>query len=349
MYPGIIHAIQLAVHEIQRDWTVSDGADVLTIMNGTLEHQNPKILAHQLIEQLDLLQPDVMVVAGYSHAAMRAAFRWAQQHDKKTILLSDSQWCDRPRNIIKEWLKAQWISRHCDAAFVSGARAAAYAQRWGFPCDRIWRGYDVVDNDHFAKCPDRHPDASIFTQPHFLYVGRFSSEKNLNRLFQAYQRYSLQAEAIWPLVLVGSGPQLSELKAEAERLDLSRYIHWAGFQQIAVLPAYYAHASALILPSLSEPWGLVVNESMAAGLPVLVSDRCGCVPDLVFPGINGYVFDPTQPAQLAEAMLRVTCLSDSQRQQMGEASRQIIAHYTPTNWAIALSDCVQTVFQGRPS
>jgi 1,2-diacylglycerol 3-alpha-glucosyltransferase len=345
VYSGSVHAIQLARYDNQRDWIVHDVSDILNLANGTLEQQPSKVLSRQLVDLLNKLNPSVIVIAGYRYAPMRAAFRWARQQNQKTVLLSDSQWCDRPRHPIKEWLKSQWIKKHCDAAFVSGARAADYAQQWGLPSNRIWRGYDVVDNNHFTHYSSPHSQ-SILDAPHFLYVGRLSPEKNLTALFQAYHHYRTQPGAtLWPLVIVGSGSDAARLQADANRFNISPFIHWAGFQQIEDLPTYYAQASTLILPSLSEPWGLVVNEAMAAGLPVLVSDRCGCVPDLVFPGVNGYVFDPTQPTQLAEAMLRLTRLSDGQRQQMGAASRQIIAHYTPQTWAIALSDCIQTICQ----
>ncbi|WP_204154034.1 glycosyltransferase family 4 protein [Leptolyngbya sp. CCY15150] len=340
-YPGPVYAIQLADQEALRDWTVDADADLITVATGTLESLSPRAIAQSLVQQLDRLRPDALVIAGYHHPAMRAAFTWARRQGARTVLLSDSQGRDRPRNPLVEALKGAWLRRHCDAALVAGSRAAAYVEQLGLPSDRLWRGYDVVDNGQFST-PLPLPEVN----PHFLYVGRLSPEKNLRRFLQAYDRYRQQAGAIaWDLVMVGSGPQEAELQTLAQQLDLT--VHWAGFQQLADLPAYYQAAAALVLPSLSEPWGLVVNEAMAAGLPILASTQCGCVPDLVFPGINGALFSPWDVGQLADVLLRFSQRSPSQRQQMGQASQRLIAHYTPDHWAIALSDCVLFVLGDR--
>ena len=101
---------------------------------------------------------------------------------------------------------------------------------------------------------------------------------------------------------------------------------------------------------MSEPWGLVVNEAMACGLPVLISDRCGCVPDLVFPGINGYIFNSLSVEGIAAAMLSMNSKSDQQWEKMRQASKRIIANYTPEIWAQALVDCIQFIlndFRGK--
>jgi glycosyltransferase involved in cell wall biosynthesis len=141
------------------------------------------------------------------------------------------------------------------------------------------------------------------------------------------------------LVIVGSGPWEQRLKKIAQSKNL-KGICWPGFKQVDELPAYYALASCFVLPSVSEPWGLVVNEAMACGLPVLVSDRCGAAGDLVFPGINGYVFDPFDAAGLARLM---QCMSAGElnRKEMGQASKRLVANYTPETWAIALADCIR--------
>ena len=173
---------------------------------------------------------------------------------------------------------------------------------------------------------------------YFLFVGRFAPEKNLVRLLEAYAGYRQTAgQSAWGLVLVGSGPLEKELRAQVEKL---RDVVFAGFQQKDTLPAYFGLASCLVLPSISEPWGLVVNEAMAAGLPVLVSNRCGCVPELVQPGVNGYVCDPLDTEEMAR-LLGVVSSDTAEAGRMGEASRHIVALYTPETWAQTLADCIE--------
>jgi 1,2-diacylglycerol 3-alpha-glucosyltransferase len=98
------------------------------------------------------------------------------------------------------------------------------------------------------------------------------------------------------LVVCGDGDLRPRLHALARELGLEQRVHWPGFVQYPDLPVYYALADAFILASTIEPWGLVVNEAMACGLPVLVSDRCGCAPDLVPEGQNGFTFKPRPAA-----------------------------------------------------
>ncbi|MGK7896155.1 MAG: glycosyltransferase family 4 protein [Xenococcus sp. (in: cyanobacteria)] len=349
MYSGSVSLIQLAAQELQREW-ILDGKipELITIAEGALEQISPQILANRLVEYLAKIKPNVVIIAGYSHLAMRTATKWARKNRVQTILLSDSQYLDQPRNIIKESLKAWWICHNFDAAFVSGASAAAYLNNLGFPRDRIWRCYDVVDNDYFAQnaalvkqASDKIRQKLNLPKDFFLYVGRFSPEKNLLRLLEAYHLYQQEkSRHNWSLVMVGDGPQKTELQNRAALLQLKNLV-WTGFKQISELPTYYALASGLILPSISEPWGLVVNEAMACGLPILISDRCGCLLDLVFPGINGYVFNPEKISSIKASLDYLSTQTEAKSPKMAAASKQIITNYTPVTWAESLLDCLK--------
>ena len=112
-----------------------------------------------------------------------------------------------------------------------------------------------------------------------------------------------------------------------------------GFKQYDELPAYYARAGAFIHASTTEQWGLVVNEAMASGLPVLVSNRCGCAADLVREGENGWTFDPTSDDQMADLMLRIAS-DEKARVQMGAKSREIIAEWGPERFASGVKAAV---------
>jgi glycosyltransferase involved in cell wall biosynthesis len=157
-------------------------------------------------------------------------------------------------------------------------------------------------------------------------------------LLEAYGRYRRETgSSAWGLVLVGSGPQEAQLREAAQSI---RDVVFAGFQQLDGVRAYFGLASCLVLPSLSEPWGLVVNEALAAGLPVLVSHRCGCVPELVRPGWNGYLCDPLDIAGMARSMVVISSHAVD-IDAMGAASRLIVALYTPETWAQGLADCIE--------
>jgi len=175
----------------------------------------------------------------------------------------------------------------------------------------------------------------------FLVSNRFIEKKNLPSLLDAYARYRNQAgPAAWKLVLLGDGPLKLKLQDIVNQYDLTQWVLMPGFKQYDDLPAYYGLAGAFIHASTTEQWGLVVNEAMAAGLPVLVSNRCGCAPDLVEEGRNGYTFDPQDVDALAGLMLKVAA-DDCDRAAMGQASREIISHWTPQTFAENLSKAVE--------
>src|SRR5439155_24285341 len=136
----------------------------------------------------------------------------------------------------------------------------------------------------------------------------------------------------WDLVLLGDGPLRPEVDRLIGELGLTGAVHLPGFQQYPDQPAFYGRAGAFVHASTSEPWGLVVNEAMAAGLPILVSDRCGCAPDLVADGVNGFTFAPQDHARLAGLMSRIAADPD-RRAAMGRASRARIGQWGPERFA----------------
>jgi glycosyltransferase involved in cell wall biosynthesis len=144
---------------------------------------------------------------------------------------------------------------------------------------------------------------------------------------------------LWHLVLLGDGPLKSDLSHLISDLRLDACVHLPGFKQYDELPIYYGLASAFVHASTTEQWGLVVNEAMASGLPVLVSNRCGCAQDLVKEGKNGFTFDPDNVEQLAQLMLKLSTLN-SQLSTMGSASRQIAETFGVSAFAEGLSGAV---------
>ncbi|MCL4553022.1 MAG: glycosyltransferase, partial [Candidatus Marsarchaeota archaeon] len=137
-------------------------------------------------------------------------------------------------------------------------------------------------------------------------------------------------------------PQEDEVRAKSLG-NSNAATHFIPWLQIDGLPLVYGLAKCFILPSTDlETWGLVVNEAMASRLPVLVSRRCGCWPELCWRGINGFDFDPADVDRLAGLMLRMSG-GQVDLQKMGQASHQIISNFTPVTWAAALADCAETL------
>jgi glycosyltransferase involved in cell wall biosynthesis len=243
------------------------------------------------------------------------------------------------------------LLRRFDSALVAGRSQREYLIGLGFPPDRIAFGFDVVDNAYF-----RTTSRSLRSQqvppcrPYLLASNRFVPRKNLRALLQAFAAYATasgsQALQQWDLCLLGDGPGRQELLGEADRLGL--WIHegcpwdqdrprhttpWLllpGFRQIDELPRFYAHAAAFIHPALSEPWGLVINEAMACGLPILSSRNVGAAEDLVVDGVNGFRFDPLRSEAMADALIHLASLPLDRIEAMGTASAALIEERCPT-------------------
>lgn len=285
---------------------------------------------------LQSLSPDVIVSAGYREAAMVTALAWAKINRGWAVIMGDSKADGFRRNFIIEFGKRLLVS-HFDAALVAGRPQLEYFHSLGIPQTRIFTGYNVVDNDFFgggsarARKQEKKMRMSLeLPRPFFIAVCRFIPEKNLYRLLEAYQLYrSMIKERPWDLVLCGSGPLSDKIQNIASDLI---GVHLTGFIQSDTLVTYYGLASALILPSISETWGLAVNEAMASGLPVLVSRACGCAQDLVQEGVNGFTFDPYDVEGLARLMVKMSS-GEVNLQALGEASLRLIADWTPEVFA----------------
>ena len=131
------------------------------------------------------------------------------------------------------------------------------------------------------------------------------------------------------LVFAGDGPERSNLERRATELGLADRVRFLGFLNQSQLPSAYCAADLFVLPSLFEPFGLVVNEAMLCGLPVAVSDRVGAKFDLVRPDENGYVF-PAGDVEALAAILRQILPDAEKRARMGAAARQRMETWSPT-------------------
>ena len=307
----------------------------------------------QIIQLLDTIKPGVIAVPGWAGLMTICATEWGYRNDIPVIVMSDSQEIDFPRKAIGEWIKSIYLDC-CSAAFVAGKPHADYIRKLANRHIPIANGYDVVDNDYFS----RHAAAALERSPqvrsgyqlpdhYFLASARFIEKKNLSRLILAFaafknERSGTADDKDWKLVILGEGELRPQLEACVKQAGMQHYILLPGFRQYPDLPAYYALAEAFILPSTTEQWGLVVNEAMACGLPVIVSNRCGCAPDLVQDGVNGYLFDPFSIDELRKALHKVAEHTDA-RQVMGCASKEIISHFSPETFAANLLQLVRGI------
>lgn len=310
-----------------------------------LEQTKNDKLIQRLYTVLNKVNPDVLVIAGYARITMLSALLWSTWHRKPAILFSETTENDAQRFWLQETIK-NWILKLYKVALVGGKPQKRYLIKLGMPPDAIFFGYDVVGNEAF------HPDKTKslpqpFDRPYFLTINRFVPKKNLLFLISSYAAYrQVTGSNAWDLVLCGNGQLRPQIEQRITEFSLQDVVHLPGFLQQDELLPYFAHARCFIHASIQEQWGLVVNEAMAAGLPVLVSNRCGCFEDLVSEGVNGFGFDPENLQQLADLMLK-TSSGEINLQAIGQASLAHIQKFSPDYFAQGLMQAVEYALAHR--
>ncbi|MCB9708694.1 MAG: glycosyltransferase family 4 protein [Myxococcales bacterium] len=298
-----------------------------------------------VLKVLSTHSPDVVVICGWNREEYLLALRWAGEHRRKVVLVSDSTEHDHFRVRLLEAWKAV-IVRQCDAFFTAGKPQLRYLSQLGAPPEKIFQGCDVVDNDFFS---DQRPHDSaqgllqtlrVGPCPFFICVSRLIRRKNIARLLDAYSIYSRTTSNPWGLVIVGGGPERNALEERAKQL-CAKGVRFAGRRSPDELAMLYGASRCLVHPARMDTWGLVVNEAMASGLPVLVSNETGCREDLVENGINGWSFDSESIQGIAEVMAQMHALAPEKRQAMGSQSKVIIDRWTLETHAHGLSNAIE--------
>jgi 1,2-diacylglycerol 3-alpha-glucosyltransferase len=283
------------------------------------------------------LQPRVAVINGWATRQDLGLHFWCWQHRIPRVLISDSQERDSRRWGIIERAK-RIVVCGSDAAFTAGQPQARYLQSLGMPPERCFLGCDVVDNDHFSGAAEQRKwSQSVLT------VARFEPSKNLVPACEAFLEFagSRPAGEDWSWTLVGYGSLDAKLGrfAAASRGKI-RVLSYKSYDE---LPAIYASASLYWQPSVQEPWGLVVNEAMSAGMPVLVSLQCGCQEDLVAED-SGWVFDPYSHTCMVRA-LTVAAESRQRWPEMGAAAQRRIRRWGLDRFGDGLTAAVRAALR----
>jgi glycosyltransferase involved in cell wall biosynthesis len=359
----------------------TSGPKVVTAFPGRVHEEirakECRSILHPLLDSLD---PDAIAIAGWASPDALSCLSWCRKHDRRRIVMSETREADGKRVWWKELIKRYLISRF-EGGLVGGRSHRDYLVKLGMPADKIRFGYNVVDNGYFAaeaakyRCFGVSEDGVSAREipRYFLASNRFIERKNLSRLVDAYSSYVQKStinnrqSSIWPLCLLGDGELKADLIAQCHRLGLtvqesapwespstsniqhstSNIVFFPGFRQIEELPRFYAQAGCFIHPALEEPWGLVINEAMACGLPILSSRNVGAAEDLIEEGVNGWTFDSASVEEMAECLRKVAARSVTERDALGSSSRRILEERCPTEaFGSALAELLSASTRG---
>ncbi len=318
------------------------GMPVETLLPRKSWHDAGKVgLSLTLMRRLSSLDPAVVLVPGYYTLPAIAAALWCKWKRRTSVLMTETTASDHVRKGWRERLKSKLIRTLFDWAVTGGAAHERYLLQLGFPQNRIAHFYDVVGNTRIEEgVAELRNSAAAETynlpEDYFLFVGRLAPEKNAFALLRAWLAYR-EAGGTWSLVLAGDGPECLPLKELAAKSGHASGVHFLGHRSARELVPVYAFAKCFVLPSTREPWGLVVNEAMAASLPVLVSRNCGCAEDLVSQGANGFTFDPRNEPELASCLQSIAAMPEDSRREMGRRSQERVAQFSPQNFGAGIA------------
>ena len=295
-----------------------------------------------LRSRLKKFAPEAIICGGYNYAASWESLSWARSHDADFILWSESNAHDARQNLAAlESVKKYFVSQ-CTRFVVPGKTSFEYLHSLGAPREQITIAPNAVDNHWFAAhAHSVRAHAADFRkrynlpQRFILFVGRLIPEKGVFDLLEAYGRLENDYRQETGLIFVGDGASRPALECRAQEISPGE-VRLPGFLHREDLAVFYALADALILPTHTDPWGLVVNEAMACGLPVITTTVAGCAADLIEDEWNGYLVPPRNPERLKVAIGRMLN-NPALREQMGRRSAERILNYSPEICASGLA------------
>ncbi|WP_251929733.1 glycosyltransferase family 4 protein [Salinibacter ruber] len=266
--------------------------------------------------------PDAILMSGWIDSEYLSVARAFESPHVPVVAGCDTQWTGDLRQQAGRLLAPWYLHSAIDVLWVPGERQRRLAAKLGYTGRDCWSGYYACDWPNFAPIHDRASPVD----PAFLFVGRYVEEKGADVLVEAYRQYRRSVADPWPLVTAGAGPL-------EDALEDTTGIDNRGFVQPDALPELMGSAAAFVLPSRFEPWGVVVQEAAAAGLPVLCSTASGAGVHLVQDGYNGFQVESGSVSHLTHAMRRMGALSPEERKRMGERGHELSKQYTPERWA----------------
>ena len=298
--------------------------------------RSPLQLGTELVE----FSPDLILASGWADAGYVKVCREMRKRGVPVVAGCDTQWKGNLRQHLAAWTSGLHVRRAIDVLWVTGARQATLARALGFRGAKLWEGYYACDWERFGAVGRQRLEAGGPEErpSHFLFVGRYVPEKGIDTLIRAYQIYCSKVTSPWELRCAGAGP-LQERLVAAGAVD-------SGFVQPDRLPEVMGAASGFVLPSRFEPWGVVVQEAAACGLPLICSDACGAAEHLLRDGLNGISFPAGDAEALADAMLLLSSLDRTTRSEFGARSHELSRQYTPERWVETLMRGVARMGRG---
>ncbi len=295
--------------------------------------------------QINKWKPDAILVYGWAYHSHLKALRY-YKNKIPVYFRGDSTLLDEPKGIKKflKYIFLRWVYKHVDYAFYVGQNNKTYFRKYGLKESQLIFAPHAIDNLRFnadLTLEAAELRSSLKLKQNdilILFAGKFEPVKNVALLLSAFiDLNSPDAH----LLLVGNGINEQALKTQANECSVADKIHFLDFKNQTYMPVLYQASDLFCLPSVSETWGLSVNEAMACGRAVLASDKVGAAVDLIKPGFNGAIFKSGSLTDLVFNLSKLIAAGKKELNGMGVYSKELIKDWSFENQAIAIESVIK--------
>jgi glycosyltransferase involved in cell wall biosynthesis len=312
----------IEVHVVR--WQVNKEAPFdFDVPDGVRLYDRSSLTGEELVSLVQEISPDKIICSGWVDKEYLKVCRF-YRGKIPTVLTLDNHWIKSIKQQVLRLLAPVFIKLHFSHAWVPGKPQVEYACKLGFG-EKICEGFYSADSNTFNKVYNEKKKCAEVPK-RFIYIGRYIPAKGLDLLFKAFIELQDEWDSGWELWCLGTG----------ELFD-SRPIHpkikHFGFIQPAQVRDYLIDTGVFVLPSLSEPWGVVVHECAIAGMPMIVSDTVGAATCFLEEGENGFCFESGNADALKTALRSMMTVPSDKLREMGEASHQLGIKHSPERWA----------------
>lgn len=314
-------------------WDHKKVSDYRLVVSGNDIISRSNIDLTNLINLIDQYNPDLIYVSGWMDKLYLKGVKYAKKKGIKVVAGLDTPWTNSVKqNIASIFLRSYWKA-HFDYFWVPGSSQALYAEKLGF-AKMILKNLYSADVSTFQKAwngrkKDRYPHRLLF-------VGRLIPLKGIEDLIEAFLSLTPGERSDWELVIVGNGPLEKQIPDDHS-------IRYLGFLEPQMLAHQMIDSGAFCLPSHWEPWGVVIHEAAAAGLPMILSDSCGAAETFLVEGENGFSFKSGEKGQLKTKLIQLFNLSDDALLEMGSKSHALSDGIRPEISARTLIEVIDEV------
>lgn len=282
---------------------VKNEADVFSVLNGWT--------------------PNIILSFGWSDKLICRVIRYFHKRGVTTIVGVDNPWKGTLKQICHCMISRFYLTRLFDYGWGSGTPQVKYLRLLGFSKERVYSGFYAADTEKFARL---YSSDRQFYPHHFIYVGRYVADKNMRRMERAFlSALADMPDSDWSLICIGGG------KLWDERTIHPRIEH-LGYKPPSELQNYIKDSGCFVLPSVIEHWGVVVHEFALMGLPMICSRNVMATTAFIREGENGFLFNPYDEDDIANAFCKIMKLDDDNLRIMGTRSHELGMSYTTSNW-----------------